>query len=196
MINETSTTLTNSETITFNIGFNYSIDPSTLTTNDFTFSGTATGCQVSALSGSGMDYAVSVTGCSEGTVALNLPLGTVTTASDSSVPIITQGTSGPRALSTSNFVTIDRTPPVATLTEATVRPTGTFTGRSTETGTLYLVHSSVTVTSLNSITSNPDRLWNTVSAPTANTNVTIHPQVWTLVTINFMQLIKLETYRL
>jgi uncharacterized repeat protein (TIGR02543 family) len=173
MVNETSTSLTNANDIIFNVGFNYNIDSSTLTAGDFTLSGTATGCQVSGISGSGMDYRITVSNCSPGTVALNLNQGSVTAASDSSVPTVTQGIVGPSNSLVSNTVLIDRTPPIATLTEATIRPAGTFTGRSSETGTLYIVHSSISVSNLGDITSAADKLWNTVSAPTANASVTI-----------------------
>jgi hypothetical protein len=59
----------------FNITFGQSITG--ITADDFTISGTATGCYVSTLVGSGANYAATVAGCSDGTIALTLKADSV-----------------------------------------------------------------------------------------------------------------------
>jgi hypothetical protein len=61
---------------TFNITFGQSVTG--LTADDFTISGTATGCYVSTLTGSGASYAAKVAGCQDGTISLTLKADTVT----------------------------------------------------------------------------------------------------------------------
>ncbi len=76
--------------------------------NDLWTSGTATGCAVGAPTALGpATFAVQITGCSEGTVALSMAADTVTDRSSNS---------GPTANATSSVVTIDRTAATATLT--------------------------------------------------------------------------------
>lgn len=60
----------------FNITFGQSVTG--LTADDFTISGTATGCYVSTLTGSGASYAAKVAGCQDGTISLTLKADTVT----------------------------------------------------------------------------------------------------------------------
>jgi len=89
----------------FNITFGQSITG--ITADDFTISGTATGCYVSTLAGSGASYAATVSGCADGTIALTLKADSV------SGNIL-----GPvRAVSTPT-ITLDRTlPEINTLTK-------------------------------------------------------------------------------
>ena len=89
----------------FNITFGQSITG--LTADDFTISGTATGCYVSTLVGSGASYAATVAGCSDGTIALTLKADSVS-----------GNVLGPvRPVSTST-ITLDRTlPELNTLTK-------------------------------------------------------------------------------
>ncbi len=61
---------------TFNISFGQSVTG--ITADDFTISGTAVGCYVSTLTGSGANYAATVNGCSDGTISLTLKADTVT----------------------------------------------------------------------------------------------------------------------
>ena len=82
----------------FNITFGQSVTG--LTADDFTISGSATGCYVSLLTGSGASYAATVAGCSDGTIALTLKADTVT--GNAIGPV--------RAVSTS-IITLDRTLP-------------------------------------------------------------------------------------
>ena len=60
----------------FNITFGQSVTG--LTADDFTISGTASGCYVSTLVGSGANYAATVNGCADGTISLTLKADTVT----------------------------------------------------------------------------------------------------------------------
>jgi len=70
----------------------------------------------------------------------------------------------------SSSITIDTSAPTATVTTQTRGNSGSVNVQSTETGTAYLVHSSVTVSDLASITSAADNLWNSVPISTINTN--------------------------
>lgn len=97
----------NSALPTFNITFGQSVTG--LTADDFTISGTATGCYVSTLVGSGASYAAAVNGCTDGTISLTLKADTVT--GNAIGPI--------RAVSTTSII-LDRTAPeINTLTKQT-----------------------------------------------------------------------------
>ncbi|MCW7541882.1 Ig-like domain-containing protein, partial [Aquabacterium sp. A7-Y] len=70
---------------------------------------------------------------------------------------------------TSDFViTGDTAAPGATLAAANIDNTGNATVQSTETGTVYLVDSSITVNSVADITGAADDKWNSVTIGTAN----------------------------
>jgi len=66
----------NASAPTFNISFGQSVTG--LTADDFTISGSATGCYVSTLTGSGANYSATVNGCQDGTISLTLKADTVT----------------------------------------------------------------------------------------------------------------------
>jgi Ca2+-binding RTX toxin-like protein len=70
-------------------------------------------------------------------------------------------------------VIIDSSAPTATLTAATVPNTSSITVQSTETGTAYLVNSTVAVSGSASITGAADNLWNSVGITTANSNTSL-----------------------
>jgi hypothetical protein len=131
----------------------------TYTTTSFTSAGTA--ATVAANTGS--------------LVRTGLSFGGWNTAADGS------GTNYPAGSGTyqvANDITLyaqwnDITAPTPTLTTASIRNTQTATGQSTETGTLYLVNSSVSVTNLASITGAADNLWNSASVAAVNTDTTI-----------------------
>ena len=79
---------------------------------------------------------------------------------------------------TSNFeVTGDTTAPTATLLypSTTLNASSSASVQSTETGTVYLVYTSVTVNSLASITGAADNLWNSVNigTPSSTTNLPV-----------------------
>jgi predicted RNA-binding protein with TRAM domain len=67
----------------------------------------------------------------------------------------------------------DSTAPTVTLTTATIGSSGSATVSSTETGTAYLVNTTVTVTNKASITSAADASWNQVTISAANTNTSL-----------------------
>ncbi len=77
-----------------------------LAAGDFTLSGTATGCAVDDPAGSGAAYSVTVSGCSEGTVALTLEAGSVADAA---------GNAGPAAPAAAAVVMVARATPTAAL---------------------------------------------------------------------------------
>ena len=93
----------NQTTVQFNLTFSQNVTG--LETTDFGFAGTAGGCFVSALTGSGSSYAATVSGCSDGTLGLTVGADSVTGA-----------TTGPATLAASTLVTLDRKNPGFTIT--------------------------------------------------------------------------------
>jgi hypothetical protein len=78
-----------------------------LTADDFVISGTVTGCYISTLTGSGANYAATVSGCSDGTIVLTLKADSV--FGNAIGPVRTYSTTA---------ITLDRTvPEIATLTK-------------------------------------------------------------------------------
>jgi hypothetical protein len=74
----------------------------------------------------------------------------------------------------SNTVTVDTTAPVVTLSAGQhAGPGGNAVIRSSETGTAYLVNSTVTVSSLANITGAADANWNSVSVSLASTDTNL-----------------------
>jgi len=89
----------------FNITFGQSVTG--LTADDFTISGTVTGCYISTLTGSGASYAATVSGCSDGTISLTLKVDTVN-----------GNAIGPVRTVSTTPITLDRTlPEISTLTK-------------------------------------------------------------------------------
>lgn len=87
----------------FNIAFGQSVTG--LTADDFTISGTVTGCYISRLTGSGASYAATVSGCSDGTISLTLKVDSVN-----------GNAIGPVRTSSTTPITLDRTlPEISTL---------------------------------------------------------------------------------
>jgi hypothetical protein len=101
-----TSTSSNQQSVQFNLAFSQNIGG--LDASDFGFSGTAGGCAVTGLAGSGASYMATVSGCGDGTLALTL-------AADS----VTGATTGPAALATSSTVTLDRKNPGFTVTAPT-----------------------------------------------------------------------------
>jgi hypothetical protein len=96
----------NAVTPTFSITFGQSVTG--FTADDMTLLGTATGCYVSNLSGSAASYVVTVSGCTDGTLQVQLNPDTVIGSAPGPV----------RAVSTA-LITLDRaTPEVNTITKA------------------------------------------------------------------------------
>ena len=89
----------------FNIAFGQSVTG--LTADDFIISGSAQGCYISTLTGSGANYAASVAGCTDGTISLTLKVDTV--FGNAIGPVRTYSTTS---------ITLDRTvPEVGSLTK-------------------------------------------------------------------------------
>ena len=108
------TNISTSGTISYSLVLSQSV--SDLATGDFQLGGTST-CNTPGLSGSGTNYTVTLTNCTEGTVILQLKANSVT------------GTStGPPTVSSANTVVIDRTAPtissVSAPSNATYIPAG------------------------------------------------------------------------
>lgn len=97
-----ASSVSNATTATFNLSFNQNILG--LDATDLTFTGTASGCTVSSITGSNASYVVTVANCSDGTVMLNL-----------SADSIVGATYGPSALATSTTLTFDRKKPIFTI---------------------------------------------------------------------------------
>ena len=87
--------------VTFALHFSAPV--SRLTKASLTLAGSATGCTISGLTGSGADYAVAVSGCTEGTLGVSIAAGAV---SDN------LGYLAPAEDASSETVLIDRTAPV------------------------------------------------------------------------------------
>jgi len=101
------TSPSNAVTPNFAITFGQSITG--FTADDMTLLGTATGCYVSNLVGTGASYTVTVSGCADGTLQVQLNPDTVT----GSAP-------GPVRAVTTSLITLDRaTPEINTITKAT-----------------------------------------------------------------------------
>ena len=75
-------------------------------------------------------------------------------------------------LSVSSF-TIDTTEPTSSVTTATITNSGNAVVQSTETGTAYLVKTTVSVSNLTSITGAADSQWNSVAISSASTNTNL-----------------------
>ena len=68
---------------------------------------------------------------------------------------------------------LDTTAPTASVTTATITTSGNAVVKSTETGTAYLVNTTVTVSNLASITGAADNKWNSVAISMVNTNTNL-----------------------
>jgi hypothetical protein len=105
-----SATATSDDVLTYSLSFD---EPVTgLVDTAFAVTGSATGCTIGAPSGGGAAYVVSVTGCSEGTVALSLAQGSVV-----DVDLM----AGPVAPVSAPAVTIDRTGPTTSAPTTSLR---------------------------------------------------------------------------
>ena len=89
----------------FNIAFGQSVTG--LTADDFAISGSAQGCYISTLTGTGANYAATVSGCTDGTIVLTLKVDTV--FGNAIGPVRTYSTTS---------ITLDRTvPEIGTLSK-------------------------------------------------------------------------------
>ena len=99
--------------------------------------------------------------------SLNLNSGTIKDAAGNSATITHT------AVTDNASYMVDTTAPTASVTTATLANTSSATVQSSETGTAYLVKSSVSVTNEASITSAADTAWNSVAISSANTNTSL-----------------------
>ena len=99
--------------------------------------------------------------------SLNLNSGTITDAAGNSATITHT------AVTDNASYLVDTTAPTATLTTATLTNTSSATVQSSETGTAYLVKSSISVTNEASITSAAGTSWNSVAISAASTNTSL-----------------------
>ena len=97
--------ITNAASLIFNVTFSESV--AGLAANDFSNVGTAIGCTVVAPVGAGAAYTVTLNGCGQGTVILQLRVSAVTDA-----------VGNPNAVTDGPTVTIDRTAPTVTINQA------------------------------------------------------------------------------
>jgi VCBS repeat-containing protein len=104
---------TNAASVVYTLTFSEAVTG--VAADDFSNTGTATGCSFSPGTDSGTSRTITVSSCSEGTAIPEFTLGGATD---------TAGNTGPAAASTSSTtITIDRTAPTATLTAVTSTPT-------------------------------------------------------------------------
>ena len=99
--------------------------------------------------------------------SLNLNSGTIQDAAANNATITHS------AVTDNASYMVDATAPTASVTTATLANTSSATVQSSETGTAYLVKSSVSVTNEASITSAADTAWNSVAISSANTNTSL-----------------------
>lgn len=104
------TNISSGSTISYSLVLSQSV--SDLATGDFQLGGSST-CSTPGLSGSGTTYTVTLTGCSEGTVILQLKANSVTGST----------TTGPSSIASANTIVIDRTAPTITSVSAPANAT-------------------------------------------------------------------------
>jgi hypothetical protein len=107
-------TNTSGSSVTFNVTFPADVAAGTLLANEFSIDTTlttATGCQApSNLTGSGTAFTITVSGCSEGNIAIKLVAGAVQLGGFASYETL------------SNTVAIDRSIPVISVSATTATP--------------------------------------------------------------------------
>ncbi|MFM6991857.1 MAG: putative Ig domain-containing protein [Rhodoferax sp.] len=162
------------ETLNIVVTLSEAVSSTNALTAHFSINGTdvtATAAQVT--NASTITFAAAVPANNNGT-AISLTSLTVNSAgsitSDTTHVALASPTAG--AISYAGY-TVDNTAPSATLTTALMQNTGNAVVQSSDTGVAYLVHSSVTVTSLASITGAANSLWNSVAIGTANTDTNL-----------------------
>ena len=84
-----------------------------------------------------------------------------------------QGATGGNGVVIIRWTVADVTAPTVSLTTATLNPSQSATVQSTETGTAYLVKTTVSVTNEASITGAAGNVWNSVSVTSVNTNTSL-----------------------
>ncbi len=106
---------------TISFGLRFSAPVTNLTKAKLALSGSATGCAISSLTGSGTDYTVTVTGCSEGTLSAAIDAGAVWD---------NLGYLAPAVDAASDTLLIDRTAPVTKTPSISLREGARLAGSS------------------------------------------------------------------
>jgi hypothetical protein len=107
--------LTNASSLVFDLDFSESMAAASITSADFSNTGTATGCTFTpAVGETAATFTVTAASCSAGTVILTLAADGVTD---------TAGNTAPATVTAAATVTIDRTAPTLTLAAVTASPT-------------------------------------------------------------------------
>lgn len=129
------------------------------------FSGTATGGSSVQLKTGGVNTGSTCT-ADTSTGAWTCTTGTLAAGTHSITAAAT--IDGQTVASSAVIVSVDTSAPTPSITTASVAPPVDVSVQSSETGTAYLVNSSVSVSNVASITSAADASWNSVSVATAN----------------------------
>ena len=168
-----STSPSNSRTVTITANFNERVNWGKQTVSK---SGTATCGSPYPKATAGTSITFTIVCTTDGTVSMNVNGNGLL----NSYPVmnnIISDSAGNRWNSavtiSSSSITIDTSAPTATVTTQTKGSSGSVNVQSTETGTAYLVNSSVVVSDVSSITSAADNMWNSVPISTINSNVAL-----------------------
>uniref|UniRef100_UPI0027B89D7E Ig-like domain-containing protein n=1 Tax=Azonexus sp. TaxID=1872668 RepID=UPI0027B89D7E len=92
---------------------------------------------------------------------------------DGSYKVYAVDAAGNLSAAAANLVTIDGSAPTASVTTASLQPSGNAVVQSSETGTAYLVKDTITVSNLASITGAADNQFNSVTISAAGTNTNL-----------------------
>ena len=134
-------------------------------TPDYTFSSTENGTTTYGGSCSSNSTVIS---SGNNTITFN-PLSDAT-YSDCTIIVADWALNESNTLDVSEF-TVDVYDPTASVTTATITISENASVKSTETGTAYIVNTSVSVDNVTDITSASDSTWNSVTIESANTNM-------------------------
>jgi len=107
------------------------------------------------------------------TSPLTLNSGTIKDAANNNATLTLPAAGAAGSLSANKAIVVDTTAPTPTVSAISIISTGNVTVRSSESGTAYLVKSSLSVSALADITGAADGDWNQVSIPTANVDTVL-----------------------
>ena len=107
------------------------------------------------------------------TSPLTLNSGTIKDAANNNATLTLPSSGAAGSLSANKAIVVDTTAPTPTVSAISIISTGNVTVRSSESGTAYLVKSSLSVSALADITGAADGDWNQVAISTANTDTVL-----------------------
>ncbi|NDF03185.1 MAG: hypothetical protein EB067_07165, partial [Actinobacteria bacterium] len=107
------------------------------------------------------------------TSPLTLNSGTIKDAANNNATLTLPAAGAAGSLSANKAIVVDTTAPTPTVSAISIISTGNVTVRSSESGTAYLVKSSLSVSALADITGAADGDWNQVAIPTANVDTVL-----------------------